>query len=98
MLPSKTRRVSLPGNLRVKFNAELPATIVSDYHNPLFSGKGEGWFENVHVAMQEPADGIIRVLHDQCMQAQSMGTHIDAPATDPVHDESLAEEPDYIPT
>lgn len=47
--------------------------------------------------MQGLADGIIRVLHDQRMQAQSMGTQIDAPATDPIQNEAIAEEPDYSP-
>ena len=47
--------------------------------------------------MQGLADGIIRVFHDQWVQAQRMGTHIDAPATDPVQHEAMAEEPDYSP-
>lgn len=40
--------------------------------------------------MQGLADGMIRVLHDQRIQAQSMETHMHAPAIEPVQDEPIA--------
>ena len=39
-----------------------------------------GQCEKIHVPMQGLADGIVRVLHEKRMQAQSMKTQIDAPA------------------
>lgn len=42
-----------------------------------------GRCEKIHVPMQGLADGIIRVLHDKRMQAQSMETKIDAPEIEP---------------
>nr|WP_320015895.1 exopolyphosphatase [uncultured Desulfobacter sp.] len=49
-----------------------------------------GRCKKVHVPMQGLADGIIRVLHDQMMQAQSMETQVHAPAIEPLQDEAVA--------
>ncbi len=43
-----------------------------------------GRCEKIHVPMQGLADGMIRVLHEKRMQAQSMETPIDAPAIERV--------------
>ena len=49
-----------------------------------------GRCKKVHVPMQGLADGMVRVLHDQRIQAQSMETHMHAPAIEHVQTKAKA--------